>query len=80
MFGSGDGPRRVDESDVAEGLGEVAERFDVVLSGEATTVTWIKTAVTYLVPFCVANYGLLAGSHRPHAGSGSTGGSAPSQP
>lgn len=36
--------------------------LDEVLSGKATGVTWIKIAVTYLVPFTVSNLGLLVGS------------------
>jgi hypothetical protein len=36
----------------------------VVLAGKATWVTWLKAALTYLVPFLVANYGLLVGSRR----------------
>jgi hypothetical protein len=38
----------------------------VVLAGKATWVTWLKAALTYLVPFLVANYGLLVGSRRRH--------------
>jgi hypothetical protein len=34
-------------------------QLDVVLRGDATAVVWLKSAVTYLVPFCVANAGLL---------------------
>jgi len=40
-------------------------QLDVVLRGDADTVTWIKTAVTYVVPFCVSSAGLLVGTHRP---------------
>lgn len=40
-------------------------QLDVVLSGHATTGTWVKAATTYLVPFCVANYGVLTATHRP---------------
>jgi hypothetical protein len=40
-------------------------QFDVVLSGAATTGTWVKAAVTYLVPFAVANVGVLVASRRP---------------
>ena len=40
-------------------------QLDVVLRGDATASVWIKSAVTYLVPFCVSNYGLLVGSRRP---------------
>jgi hypothetical protein len=34
-------------------------QLDVVLRGEATAVVWIKSAVTYLVPFAVSNAGVL---------------------
>lgn len=34
-------------------------QLDVVLRGDATAVVWIKSAVTYLVPFCVSNAGVL---------------------
>lgn len=40
-------------------------QLDVVLSGAATTGTWIKVAVTYLVPFAVANVGVMVASRRP---------------
>jgi hypothetical protein len=39
-------------------------QLDVVLRGDATATTWIKGGVTYLVPFAVANIGLLIGSRR----------------
>jgi hypothetical protein len=34
-------------------------QLDVVVSGAATTTTWMKIALTYVVPFCVSNYGIL---------------------
>ncbi|MBS1885680.1 MAG: nitrate/nitrite transporter NrtS [Actinobacteria bacterium] len=34
---------------------------DVILGGSATTLTWVKTALNYCVPFVVSNLGLLAG-------------------
>ncbi len=34
-------------------------QLDVVLRGDATAVVWLKTAITYVVPFCVSNAGLL---------------------
>jgi hypothetical protein len=34
-------------------------QLDVVLRHQATDATWLKVALTYLVPFCVANYGIL---------------------
>lgn len=40
-------------------------QLDVVLSGDATGRTWIKAVTTYIVPFCVANYGVLTGTRRP---------------
>jgi len=30
--------------------------------GDATTVVWIKAAITYLVPFAVSNAGVLVAS------------------
>lgn len=39
-------------------------QLDVVLHGNADAITWIKAAVTYLVPFCVSSAGLLVGTHR----------------
>jgi len=38
--------------------------LDIVLRGDASTATWVKTAVTYLVPFTVANVGILIASRR----------------
>ena len=40
-------------------------KLDVVLAGRATWVTWLKGAVTYVVPFVVANVGVLIGTRRP---------------
>lgn len=34
---------------------------DVILGGDAATLTWVKAALNYCVPFVVANLGLLAG-------------------
>ncbi len=42
----------------------VINHLDTVLDGQATTATWVTTGITYLVPFCVANIGLLVGTHR----------------
>ncbi len=39
-------------------------QLDVVVRGDATTAVWIKSAVTYLVPFGVSNVGVLIASHR----------------
>ena len=34
---------------------------DVIIGGDATTVTWIKAGGNFVVPFIVSNLGLLAG-------------------
>ena len=39
-------------------------QLDVVLNGDATAVTWIKIAVTYVVPFAVSNLGILTATRR----------------
>jgi hypothetical protein len=39
-------------------------QLDVFLAGRATSLTWLKVALTYLVPFCVSNYGVLMATHR----------------
>jgi fatty-acid desaturase len=41
--------------------------LDTVLNGAATTTTWVKVGVTYLVPFVVSNVGLIVGTHRPRS-------------
>jgi hypothetical protein len=40
-------------------------QLDVILQHAATTATYVKCAITYLVPFCVANYGVLMATWRP---------------
>lgn len=42
----------------------VINQLDIVVAGRAGSGTWAKVALTYLVPFCVANYGLLIGERR----------------
>lgn len=39
-------------------------QLDVVVRGDATTRVWVKSAVTYLVPFCVSNAGVLVATRR----------------
>jgi hypothetical protein len=39
-------------------------QLDVVLRHKATLATYVKCAVTYLVPFCVSNYGILVATRR----------------
>ena len=45
----------------------VINQLDTVVAGRATLATWVKVALTYLVPFCVANYGLLVGQRQDRA-------------
>ena len=37
-------------------------QLDVVLRGDATALVWVKSAITYVVPFCVSNAGVLVAS------------------
>ena len=37
---------------------------DVVFGGRANTATWIKIGLSYMVPFFVANYGIVLASRR----------------
>jgi hypothetical protein len=39
-------------------------QLDVVLQGEPDAMVWIKSAVTYIVPFCVSCAGVLAATRR----------------
>ena len=39
-------------------------QLDVVVRGDATTLVWLKSVVTYVVPFCVSNAGVLVASRR----------------
>jgi hypothetical protein len=36
-------------------------QLDVIVKGDADTLTWIKCGLNYCVPFIVSNLGLLAG-------------------
>ena len=42
----------------------MVNQLDVVIKGSATAVTWIKIAVTYVVPFVVSNLGILTATRR----------------
>jgi hypothetical protein len=39
-------------------------QLDVILSGDATTVTLLKCGLNFVVPFVVSNLGLLSGRSR----------------
>ena len=43
-------------------------QLDVLLAGRATGITWLKIALTYLVPFLVANYGIVTATRHPGPG------------
>jgi len=43
-------------------------QLDVVLSGEATPAVWVKSVVTYVVPFVVSNVGVLTATYEPVKG------------
>jgi len=38
-------------------------QLDVILRGDASTATWVKCGMNFLVPFIVSNLGLLSGRH-----------------
>ncbi len=42
-------------------------QLDVVLRGHATSLVWFKAGLTYVVPFCVSNFGVLISARRPPA-------------
>jgi hypothetical protein len=42
----------------------VINHFDEVLRGHANAATWIKGTTTCMVPFCVANWGILIATCR----------------
>jgi hypothetical protein len=39
----------------------VVNQGDVIVGGDASTLTWIKAGGNFVVPFIVSNLGLLAG-------------------
>jgi len=36
-------------------------QLDVIVSGDATTSTWVKCGLNFVVPFVVSNLGMLSG-------------------
>ena len=38
-------------------------QLDVVVRGHATALVWAKVALTYLVPFCTSNLGILVATN-----------------
>jgi hypothetical protein len=41
-------------------------QLDVIVRGHATPFVWFKVALTYCVPFCVSNLGILVATDRRH--------------
>ena len=39
-------------------------QFDLIVTGRATGLVWLKVGLTYLVPFGVSNYGIVLASYR----------------
>ncbi len=37
-------------------------QLDVIAAGDATAGTWVKIGLNFVVPFCVSNLGVLAGT------------------
>lgn len=40
-------------------------QLDIVIRGQATPSLWLKCALTYLVPFCTSNFGVLVATRQP---------------
>ncbi|HEY1331187.1 MAG TPA: nitrate/nitrite transporter NrtS [Actinomycetota bacterium] len=40
-------------------------QLPIVLAGRATALLWCKTALTYLTPFLMSNFGILSATRRP---------------
>lgn len=38
----------------------------VIFGGKATTTTWIRVGMNYLVPFCVSSFGFLTATKKVH--------------
>lgn len=50
----------------------LVNHLGTVLGGHAGTATWVGTGLSFVVPFCVSNVGLLVGSRRREPGSART--------
>lgn len=40
-------------------------QLELILSGHATFLVWLKVGLTYLTPLCVSNLGILSATRRP---------------
>jgi len=43
----------------------IINQGSMILSGDATTATWVRVGLNYLVPFCVSSIGFLSATRRP---------------
>ena len=43
----------------------IVNQGDVIIRGDANTITWIRVVVNYLVPFCVSTAGFLGACRAP---------------
>jgi hypothetical protein len=41
-------------------------QLDVLLRGDLSARFWLKVGLTYVVPFCVSNYGIAIATYRHH--------------
>ena len=48
---------------VVGGILTAINQGDVILKAHATSGTWVKCGLNFVVPFCVSNLGLLSGRH-----------------
>jgi hypothetical protein len=45
-------------------LAHLLNQLGAILSGHATTLVWLKVALTCLTPLVVSNFGVLSATHR----------------
>ncbi len=42
----------------------IINQGSVILGGDATTATWVRVGLNYVVPFCVSSLGFLSATRR----------------
>jgi hypothetical protein len=48
-----------------------ADQLSVILAGQAAAMIWLKSALTYLTPLLVSNFGILSATRQPAGRKGS---------
>jgi hypothetical protein len=43
-------------------------QLEAILADQATPLTWLKVAITYLTPFCMSNFGIITATRTPKEG------------